>query len=114
MQAPWLDGEAITDVLAMSGVVDRYGCFAVEGERLMTGMVAVADAWACTNPPPPPAQRHEYSQRERLSTCQSHEYPQRERLCWQAVPFDPDLFPRRHGGHLRSHASPGHLSTTSH
>jgi hypothetical protein len=24
MQAPWLDGEAITDVLAMRGVVKRY------------------------------------------------------------------------------------------
>ena len=49
-QAPWLDGEAITDVLAMSGAVDRYRRFVVDGQPVVTGMVAVADAWACTNP----------------------------------------------------------------
>jgi len=49
-QARWLDGEAITDVLAMSGTVDRYRRFVVDGQPLVTGMVAVADAWACTNP----------------------------------------------------------------
>lgn len=50
VQTPWLDGEAITDVLAMSGTVDRYRRFVVDGRPVMTGMVAVADAWACTNP----------------------------------------------------------------
>lgn len=49
-QAPWLDGEAITDVLAMSGSVDRYRRFVVDGQPVVTGLVAVADAWACTNP----------------------------------------------------------------
>ena len=49
-QARWLDGEAITDVLAMSGTVDRYRRFVVDGQPVVTGMVAVADAWACTNP----------------------------------------------------------------
>jgi 2-polyprenyl-6-methoxyphenol hydroxylase-like FAD-dependent oxidoreductase len=49
-QAPWLEGEAITDVLAMSGTVDRYRRFVVDGQPVVTGMVAVADAWACTNP----------------------------------------------------------------
>ena len=49
-QAPWLDGTAITDVLAMSGTVDRYRRFVVDGRPVVTGMVAVADAWACTNP----------------------------------------------------------------
>jgi 2-polyprenyl-6-methoxyphenol hydroxylase-like FAD-dependent oxidoreductase len=50
LQAHWLNGEPITDVLAMSGVVDRYRRFVVDGAPVVTGLVAVADAWACTNP----------------------------------------------------------------
>ena len=46
----WLDGTPITGVLAMSGVVDRYRRFVVDGSPIATGFVAVADAWACTNP----------------------------------------------------------------
>jgi 2-polyprenyl-6-methoxyphenol hydroxylase-like FAD-dependent oxidoreductase len=49
-QAHWLEGEPITDVLAMSGVVDRYRRFVVDGDPVATGYLAVADAWACTNP----------------------------------------------------------------
>jgi 2-polyprenyl-6-methoxyphenol hydroxylase-like FAD-dependent oxidoreductase len=50
IQAPWLDGEPITGVLSMSGTLDRYRRFVIDGKPVMTGMVAVADAWACTNP----------------------------------------------------------------
>jgi 2-polyprenyl-6-methoxyphenol hydroxylase-like FAD-dependent oxidoreductase len=50
LQAHWLDGEPITEVLAMSGVVDRYRRFVVDGEPVATGVLSVADAWACTNP----------------------------------------------------------------
>jgi 2-polyprenyl-6-methoxyphenol hydroxylase-like FAD-dependent oxidoreductase len=50
LQAHWLEGEPITDVLAMSGVVDRYRRFIVDGAPVATGFVSVADAWACTNP----------------------------------------------------------------
>lgn len=50
LHAHWLDGEPITGVLAMSGVVDRYRRFVVNGSPVATGFVAVADAWACTNP----------------------------------------------------------------
>jgi 2-polyprenyl-6-methoxyphenol hydroxylase-like FAD-dependent oxidoreductase len=46
----WLDGQPITSVLAMSGVVDRYRRFVVDESPVATGFVAVADAWACTNP----------------------------------------------------------------
>ena len=46
----WLEGEPITDVLAMSGIVDRYRRFVVDGHPVATGFAAVADAWACTNP----------------------------------------------------------------
>jgi hypothetical protein len=34
----------------MGGIVDRYRRFVVEGSPVVTGFVAVADAWACTNP----------------------------------------------------------------
>lgn len=46
----WLDGEPITDVLTMAGVVDRYRRFVVDGQPVVTGVAAVGDAWACTNP----------------------------------------------------------------
>lgn len=50
LHAHWLDGEPITGVLAMGGIVDRYRRFIVEGSPVATGFVALADAWACTNP----------------------------------------------------------------
>lgn len=50
LHAHWLEGEPITDVLPMSGVVDRYRRFVVEGAPVATGLAPVADAWACTNP----------------------------------------------------------------
>jgi 2-polyprenyl-6-methoxyphenol hydroxylase-like FAD-dependent oxidoreductase len=48
--AHWLAGEPITDVLPMGGVTDRYRRFVVDGAPVATGVVAVGDAWACTNP----------------------------------------------------------------
>jgi 2-polyprenyl-6-methoxyphenol hydroxylase-like FAD-dependent oxidoreductase len=50
LHAHWLDGEPIGDVMSMSGVIDRYRRFVVDGAPVVTGFVAVADAWACTNP----------------------------------------------------------------
>jgi 2-polyprenyl-6-methoxyphenol hydroxylase-like FAD-dependent oxidoreductase len=50
MHAHWLDGLPISDVLAMSGIVDRYRHYVVDGRPIVTGLVAVADAWACSNP----------------------------------------------------------------
>lgn len=50
MQAHWLDGTPITEVLPMAGIVDRYRRFAVDGVPVATGLAAVGDAWACTNP----------------------------------------------------------------
>jgi 2-polyprenyl-6-methoxyphenol hydroxylase-like FAD-dependent oxidoreductase len=50
LQAHWLDGEPITGVLAMAGIMDRYRRFAVDGAPVATGFAAVGDAWACTNP----------------------------------------------------------------
>jgi hypothetical protein len=50
LHAHWTDGEPITEVLPMSGVTDRYRRFVVGDTPVATGFVAVADAWACTNP----------------------------------------------------------------
>jgi 2-polyprenyl-6-methoxyphenol hydroxylase-like FAD-dependent oxidoreductase len=50
LHAHWLDGTPITDVLAMSGVTDRYRRYVVGGKPVATGFLAVADAWACTSP----------------------------------------------------------------
>jgi 2-polyprenyl-6-methoxyphenol hydroxylase-like FAD-dependent oxidoreductase len=50
LQAHWLDGEPLTDVFAMAGVLDRYRRFVVDGKPVVTGFAAVGDAWACTNP----------------------------------------------------------------
>jgi 2-polyprenyl-6-methoxyphenol hydroxylase-like FAD-dependent oxidoreductase len=50
LHAHWLEGQPITPVLPMSGIADRYRRFVVDGAPLVTGFVAVADAWACTNP----------------------------------------------------------------
>jgi 2-polyprenyl-6-methoxyphenol hydroxylase-like FAD-dependent oxidoreductase len=50
MHAHLLQGEPITDVLPMGGVVDRCRRFVVAGAPVVTGIVSVGDAWACTNP----------------------------------------------------------------
>ena len=50
LQAHWLQGQPITDVLPMAGVLDRYRRFVVDGRPVVTGVAAVGDAWACTNP----------------------------------------------------------------
>ena len=46
----WLDGAAITGVLPMGGVIDRYRRFVVDGDPVATGILSVGDSWACTNP----------------------------------------------------------------
>ncbi|HKE83677.1 MAG TPA: FAD-dependent oxidoreductase [Vicinamibacterales bacterium] len=50
LHAHWLDGQPTTPVLAISGIADRRRRFVVDGAPIVTGFVAVADAWACTNP----------------------------------------------------------------
>jgi 2-polyprenyl-6-methoxyphenol hydroxylase-like FAD-dependent oxidoreductase len=50
MHAHLLQGEPITDVLPIGGVVDRCRRFVVAGTPVVTGMVTVGDAWGCTNP----------------------------------------------------------------
>ena len=49
--AHWLDGEPLEDrVVTMSKIEDRWRSLAVDGEPIVLGLVAVGDAWACSNP----------------------------------------------------------------
>lgn len=49
--AAWGDGEPLSDTVdVMARIPDRHRTFVVDGEPVATGVVAVADAWACTNP----------------------------------------------------------------
>jgi 2-polyprenyl-6-methoxyphenol hydroxylase-like FAD-dependent oxidoreductase len=48
--AHWVDDEPITDVIGLGGTVDRYRRFATASGPVATGVLALADAWACTNP----------------------------------------------------------------
>jgi 2-polyprenyl-6-methoxyphenol hydroxylase-like FAD-dependent oxidoreductase len=50
LAAHWCDGEAITGVDVIAGIEDRHRGFVVDGDPVATGVVAVGDAWACTNP----------------------------------------------------------------
>ncbi|MGH9085266.1 MAG: NAD(P)/FAD-dependent oxidoreductase, partial [Acidimicrobiales bacterium] len=49
--AHWTEGEPLDDgVVVMAKIEDRYHRFVVDGAPVATGVVAVGDSWACTNP----------------------------------------------------------------
>ncbi|HZR14336.1 MAG TPA: FAD-dependent oxidoreductase [Acidimicrobiia bacterium] len=49
--AHWADGEPLDDTVAvMAKLEDRHRELFVDGRPVATGVVAVADSWACTNP----------------------------------------------------------------
>ncbi|MGA2011859.1 MAG: FAD-dependent monooxygenase [Solirubrobacteraceae bacterium] len=50
LHAPWLEGEPITELEAMGGVLDRYRRLLAGGRPLLTGIALLGDAAACTNP----------------------------------------------------------------
>ena len=50
MVAHWIDAEPITDITLMAKIEDRQRTYVVEGVPVATGVVPLADAWACTNP----------------------------------------------------------------
>jgi 2-polyprenyl-6-methoxyphenol hydroxylase-like FAD-dependent oxidoreductase len=50
LHAHWLDGEPITGVMAMGGIVDRYRRLFYGARPVATGVALAGDAWACTNP----------------------------------------------------------------
>jgi 2-polyprenyl-6-methoxyphenol hydroxylase-like FAD-dependent oxidoreductase len=50
LHAHWLNGDAITGVLPMAGILDRYRRLVVDDAPVATGVATVGDSWACTNP----------------------------------------------------------------
>jgi 2-polyprenyl-6-methoxyphenol hydroxylase-like FAD-dependent oxidoreductase len=49
--AHWADGEPLSDhVDIMARIADRIRSFVVDGVPVATGVLAVGDSWACTNP----------------------------------------------------------------
>jgi flavin-dependent dehydrogenase len=49
--AHWADGEPIDDgVMIMAKLDDRHRRYVVDGRPVATGVLAVGDSWACTNP----------------------------------------------------------------
>jgi 2-polyprenyl-6-methoxyphenol hydroxylase-like FAD-dependent oxidoreductase len=51
LAAHWLDGEPIDDrIVVMAKIEDRHRSFVVDGLPVATGVAALADSWACTNP----------------------------------------------------------------
>jgi 2-polyprenyl-6-methoxyphenol hydroxylase-like FAD-dependent oxidoreductase len=48
--AHWVEAEPLTGIDVMAKIEDRVRHFTVEGEPVATGVAAVGDSWACTNP----------------------------------------------------------------
>ena len=48
--AHWVDGQPISDIEMMANLEDRIRHFVVDGRPVATGLAAVGDSWACTNP----------------------------------------------------------------
>ncbi len=49
--AHWLDGEPLDDQVAvMAKIEDRHRSFVLDDRPIATGVLALADSWACTNP----------------------------------------------------------------
>ena len=48
--AQWLDGEPITPVMPMGGLMDRIRSLNGNGAGPALGVLSLGDAWACTNP----------------------------------------------------------------
>ena len=50
LHAHWLDGEPLTGVMSMGGIVDRHRRLRYGARPVATGVALAGDAWACTNP----------------------------------------------------------------
>jgi 2-polyprenyl-6-methoxyphenol hydroxylase-like FAD-dependent oxidoreductase len=51
LAAHWLEGEPLEDrIQMMAKIEDRHRQYVIGGEPVATGVVALADSWACTNP----------------------------------------------------------------
>lgn len=45
LHVQWLDGEPISDVTAMGGIIDRYRRLIENGRPVATGVALLGDAW---------------------------------------------------------------------
>jgi 2-polyprenyl-6-methoxyphenol hydroxylase-like FAD-dependent oxidoreductase len=50
MVAHWTDAEPLTDIKVMAKIEDRQRTYVIDGAAVATGVLPLADAWACTNP----------------------------------------------------------------
>ncbi|HTP19716.1 MAG TPA: NAD(P)/FAD-dependent oxidoreductase [Solirubrobacteraceae bacterium] len=50
LHAHWLEGEPISDMVALGGILDRYRRLIVDGKPMATGVALLGDASTCTNP----------------------------------------------------------------
>jgi 2-polyprenyl-6-methoxyphenol hydroxylase-like FAD-dependent oxidoreductase len=50
LHAHWLEGEPISDMVAMGGILDRYRRLCSDGKPVATGVALLGDSWSCTNP----------------------------------------------------------------
>ena len=51
LAAHWMEGEPIDEGVAiMAKIEDRHRTFVVDGQPVATGVLPLADSWACTNP----------------------------------------------------------------
>ena len=50
LHAHWLEGEPISDMVAMGGILDRYRRLVVDGRPVATGVALLGDSSTCTNP----------------------------------------------------------------
>jgi hypothetical protein len=51
LTAHWIDGQPFEpEPVVMAKIEDRHRTFCIEGEPVATGVLAIADSWACTNP----------------------------------------------------------------
>lgn len=50
LSAHWMDGDPISGVDVIAGIEDRIRRYVVDASPTATGLLPVADAWACTNP----------------------------------------------------------------
>src|SRR4029078_8980435 len=49
--AHWIDAEPLDDAVAViAKIEDRHRQYCIDGAPVATGVLAVGDAWACTNP----------------------------------------------------------------
>ena len=69
MVAHWIDAEPITDVKLMAKIEDRQRTYVVDGVPVATGVISLADAWACTNPRSAAASRSAWCTPRRCGRC---------------------------------------------